>query len=46
MLVEDAAIPKPLQIDLQRFEFDASIAGNIGEGQGAEIGLTGFRQRS
>lgn len=43
VFVETADVAVGLQIHLERLQLDAKIARDVGEGQFAEVGLTGFR---
>src|SRR5439155_10007689 len=42
-LVEDALVAVALQVELERFQFDAALGGRVGEGDGAEIRLPRLR---
>ena len=42
VFVEDALVPKALQVRLETLELDALLSGRVGERQRAEIGLAGL----
>ena len=41
VFVKDAALAKGLEVELVGFEFDAEFVGDVGEADGAEVGLAG-----
>jgi len=42
VFIKDAFVAIALQIEFQALEFDAFFGGDVGEGQGSEVGLAGL----
>ena len=42
VFVKDATVAEGLEVELVRFEFDAGSVGDVGEADGAVVGLAGF----